>query len=82
MAIAVFIINMYLWLSLTAASAEHLEKREYDKMITHYLKVGMANDAGIPGSKVEFLYRTLDKKPGHTEKLLTQAYNPGLNFAK
>lgn len=55
MAIAVFIINMYLWLSLTAASAEHLEKREYDKMITHYLKVGMANDAGIPSSKVEFL---------------------------
>ncbi|MDQ0061387.1 NAD(P)H oxidoreductase [Paenibacillus harenae] len=71
-----------LWLSLAAASAGHLEKRGYDKMITHYLNVGLANYAGIPNSKVEFLYETLEDRPGHTEALLAQAYNLGLNFAK
>lgn len=71
-----------LWLSLAAASAGHLEKREYDKMITHYLNVGLANYAGIPSSKVEFLYETLDSRPGHTENLLNQAYKLGLNFSE
>ncbi|MGG3574043.1 NAD(P)H oxidoreductase [Bacillus gobiensis] len=71
-----------LWLSLAAASTEDLEKREYDKMITHYLNVGLANYSGIPNSKVEFLYETLDGKPEHTENLLTQAYNLGLGFAE
>ncbi|MGF7029931.1 putative NADPH-quinone reductase [Paenibacillus mucilaginosus] len=71
-----------LWLSLAAASSKDLEKRGYDRMITHFLNVGLADYAGIPDSRVEFLYETLDQQPGHTEKLLEQAYTLGLNFAK
>jgi putative NADPH-quinone reductase len=71
-----------LWLTLAAASPADLEKREYNKMITHYLNVGLANYTGIPNSKVEFLYETLDGRPEHTENLLSHAYHLGLNFGK
>ncbi|WP_029192414.1 NAD(P)H oxidoreductase [Paenibacillus harenae] len=71
-----------LWLGLAAASVEHFEKRDYDKMIELQLNVGIANYAGIPNSKVEILYDTLNDKQGHSEKLLTHAYDLGLHYSE
>lgn len=70
-----------LWLGLAGASREHFEKRDYDKMMAKQLNVGMASYAGIPNSKVEIMYDTLDEKSGYHEQLLEQAYHLGLNYA-
>jgi NAD(P)H dehydrogenase (quinone) len=51
-------------------------------MIAHQLNVGMARYAGIPNSKLEILYDTIDARPGNHEKLLTQAYDLGLHYAE
>lgn len=69
-----------LWLGLAAAPKEHFEKRQYDKMLSQQLDVGMAHYCGITNSKVEILYDTLDSRPEIFEKLLTQAYHLGLNY--
>lgn len=69
-----------LWLGLAGASAEHFEKREYDKMMRRNLNVGFANYAGIDNSKVEILYETLAKQE-HREELLNQAYKLGLSYS-
>ncbi|WP_199616444.1 NAD(P)H oxidoreductase [Paenibacillus alkalitolerans] len=71
-----------LWLGLAGASREHLEKRQYDKMLKRQLNVGMAAYAGIPVSKVEILYNTLDARPGLHERLLAQAYDLGFRFTE
>lgn len=71
-----------LWLGLAGASAEHFEKRNYDKMLAHHLNVGMASYAGISNSKVEILYNTLDAERGHLEKLLRHAYDLGLHYSQ
>lgn len=71
-----------LWLNLAGASEEQVKKRRYDEMIAHHLNVGVADYCGITNSKVEFLYDTLDTKLETRERLLTQAYQLGLNFAK
>lgn len=71
-----------LWLSLAGVSKEQMQKRSYDKTITHLLNVGIADYCGIPNSRVEFLYETLDSNPEHYEMLLDQAYRLGLNYAK
>ncbi|PTM58212.1 NAD(P)H oxidoreductase [Desmospora activa] len=70
-----------LWLGLAAASLEHFEKREYDKMMRRNLNVGFANYAGIENSKVEILYETLAEKQEHREELLNQAYHLGLSYS-
>ncbi|GIO32856.1 MULTISPECIES: NAD(P)H oxidoreductase [Paenibacillus] len=69
-----------LWLGLAGAPREHFEKRQYDKMIQHQLNIGIASYAGIPDTKVEILYDTLDSRPEIHEKLLRQAYRLGLHF--
>jgi len=71
-----------LWLSLAGVSKEQMQKRSYDKTITHLLNVGIADYCGIPNSRVEFLYETLDSHPEHYAMLLDQAYRLGLNYAK
>ncbi|MNJ53169.1 General stress protein 14 [compost metagenome] len=71
-----------LWITLAGASKEQMVKRSYDKMITHLLNVGIADYCGVPNSKVEFFYETLNSNPGHYEMLLNQAYLLGLNYAK
>jgi putative NADPH-quinone reductase len=71
-----------LWFILAAAPREHLEKREYDKMIAHHLNVGLSSYVGISNSQVEYLYDTLNGDPQHIEKLLNKAYQLGLNYAK
>ncbi|MFC5704309.1 NAD(P)H oxidoreductase [Cohnella faecalis] len=71
-----------LWLGLAGDSLEHFEKRQYDKMIAHHLNVGIASYVGIPNSKAEILYNTLGSKEGHSERLLTQAYDLGLHYAE
>jgi putative NADPH-quinone reductase len=70
-----------LWLTLAAASAEHLKKRDYDKMIEHYQNVGLANYVGIEKTKVAYLYETLSEDPKHIQSLLDQAYQHGYNYA-
>ncbi|MBD0378831.1 NAD(P)H oxidoreductase [Paenibacillus sedimenti] len=69
-----------LWLGLAGASREHFEKRHYDDMLKRQLNVGMASYAGIPVSKVEILYNTLDARPGLHERLLAQAYDLGFRY--
>lgn len=69
-----------LWLGLAAAPKEHFEKRQYDKMLSQQLNIGMANYCGISNSKVEILYDTLDSRPEIFERLLTQAYHLGLYY--
>ncbi|RCW42282.1 NAD(P)H oxidoreductase [Paenibacillus prosopidis] len=69
-----------LWLGLAAAPKEHFEKRQYDKMLSQQLNIGMAHYCGITNSKVEILYDTLDSRPEIFERLLTQAYHFGLNY--
>ena len=69
-----------LWLSLAGAPIERFEKREYDKMMTHYFNVGLADYCGIANSKFELLYETIDVKLGYTEEWFTKAYNLGLNY--
>lgn len=71
-----------LWIGLAGVSKEQMEKRNYDKMITHLLNVGIADYCGVPSSKVEFLYETLDSDSKHYEMLLNQAYHLGLKYAK
>ncbi|MFC6333494.1 NAD(P)H oxidoreductase [Paenibacillus septentrionalis] len=71
-----------LWLSLAGVSKEQMQKRSYDKTITHLLNVGIADYCGIPNSRVEFLYETLDSHPEHYKMLLDHAYRLGLNYAK
>ncbi|MFE5320671.1 NAD(P)H oxidoreductase [Paenibacillus sp. NPDC056579] len=69
-----------LWLGLAAASNEDFAKRQYDKMISHQLNVGMAEYCGVTNSRVEILYNTLDTKQETFDKLLTQAYHLGLYY--
>ncbi|MFE4570775.1 NAD(P)H oxidoreductase [Paenibacillus chitinolyticus] len=71
-----------LWLSLAGATSEQLEKRNYDQMVNHQLNVGLAEYAGIPSSKVEFLYDTLSSNPDHIQDLLQQAYEHGLHYGR
>ncbi|MBV6715374.1 NAD(P)H oxidoreductase [Paenibacillus chitinolyticus] len=71
-----------LWLSLAALTPEQLAKRNYDRMINHQLNVGLAEYAGIPTSKVEFLYDTLSSNPDHIQDLLQQAYEHGLHYGR
>lgn len=70
-----------LWLGLAGAPREHFEKRHYDKMMARQLNVGMAGYAGIANSKLQIFYDTLDTNRGVQEKLLTQAYDLGLQYA-
>ncbi|MGW8441662.1 NAD(P)H oxidoreductase [Paenibacillus sp. S33] len=71
-----------LWIGLAGVSKEQMKKRNYDKMITHLLNVGIADYCGVSNSKVEFLDETLSSNSGHFEMLLDQAYHFGLNYAK
>jgi NAD(P)H dehydrogenase (quinone) len=74
--------NRVLWLILAGDSREHLAKRKYDQMIARHLNVGLASYVGIQNSRVEYFYETLKGDKEHTEKLLSQAYQHGLNFTK
>lgn len=71
-----------LWIGLAGVSKEQMQKRNYDESITHLLNVGIADYCGVPHSKVEFLYETLDSKPEHYEMLLDRAHHLGVNYAK
>ncbi|WP_088105869.1 NAD(P)H oxidoreductase [Halalkalibacter urbisdiaboli] len=69
-----------LWLSLAGAPIERFEKRKYDKMMTHYFNVGLADYCGIPNSKFELFYDTINVKPRYIDEWLNKAYNLGLNY--
>jgi NAD(P)H dehydrogenase (quinone) len=71
-----------LWLSLAGAPIERFEKRKYDKMMTHYFNVSLADYVGIPNSQFELFYKTIDPSPDHIEELLKRSYDLGLNYAK
>lgn len=71
-----------LWIGLAGVSKQQMQKRNYDESITHLLNVGIADYCGVPYSKVEFLYETLDSKPEHYEMLLDRAHHLGVNYAK
>lgn len=68
-----------LWLGLAGAPPEHFEKRQYDKMISQHLNVGIANYSGIPDSTVKILYDTLNGNAEHRQELLMEAYQLGLD---
>ncbi|GMX66229.1 hypothetical protein Elgi_55010 [Paenibacillus elgii] len=69
-----------LWLGLAAAPKELFEKRQYDKMLSQHLNIGIANYCGISNSQVEILYDTLDSRPEIFENLLMRAYHLGLYY--
>ncbi|MCM3267848.1 NAD(P)H oxidoreductase [Paenibacillus elgii] len=69
-----------LWLGLAAAPKELFEKRQYDKMLSQHLNIGIANYCGISNSKVEILYDTLDSRQEIFENLLMRAYHLGLYY--
>ncbi|WP_100013181.1 NAD(P)H oxidoreductase [Lentibacillus sediminis] len=71
-----------LWLSLAGAPVERFEKRQYDKMMTHYFNVGLADYCGIPNSQFELFYETIKEQPRYMEAWLTRAYNLGFNYAE
>lgn len=71
-----------LWIGLAGVSEEQMKKRNYDAMIAHLLNVGIADYCGVSNSKVEFLYETLESPPEHYGKLLNQAHDLGMNYAK
>ncbi|HLR68248.1 NAD(P)H oxidoreductase [Virgibacillus alimentarius] len=78
-----------LWIGLAGGSKAHFAKRKYDKMIEHYLNIGLADYTGIPHSKVEILYDTLSEKAldpvqfGDFQKeLLTKGYQLGTEFSR
>ncbi|KPV60109.1 NAD(P)H dehydrogenase [Paenibacillus sp. A3] len=69
-----------LWLGLAAAPKELFEKRQYDKMLSQHLNIGIADYCGISNSQVEILYDTLDSRPEIFENLLMRAYHLGLHY--
>lgn len=69
-----------LWLGLAAAPKELFEKRQYDKMLSQHLNIGIANYCGISNSQVEILYDTLDSRAEIFESLLMRAYHLGLYY--
>ncbi|WP_127484124.1 NAD(P)H oxidoreductase [Paenibacillus ehimensis] len=69
-----------LWLGLAAAPKELFEKRQYDKMLSQHLNIGIASYCGISNSQVEILYDTLDSRPEIFENLLMRAYHLGLYY--
>lgn len=38
---------------------EKFKKRDYDRMMEHYLNVGLAGYCGVKDSKVHFMYNTM-----------------------
>ncbi|GAK42623.1 NAD(P)H oxidoreductase [Paenibacillus sp. TCA20] len=71
-----------LWLGLAGAPPEHFEKRQYDKMLSQHLNVGIASYSGIPDSRVEILYDTLNENAEYRQGLLQQAYQLGLEYCR
>lgn len=71
-----------LWLTLAGGPVERFEKRKYDDMMNHYFNVGLADYCGIPDSKLEILYNTINAKSGFDEAWFNKAYELGLNFGK
>ncbi|WP_020619342.1 NAD(P)H oxidoreductase [Paenibacillus daejeonensis] len=71
-----------LWLSLAGVTEAQMEKRNYGETIQHLLNVGIADYCGIRNSRVEFLYGTVEAEPDHYGRLLDQAYQLGVNYAK
>ncbi|PUA37600.1 NAD(P)H dehydrogenase [Paenibacillus elgii] len=69
-----------LWLGLAAAPKELFEKRQYDKMLSQHLNIGIADYCGISNSQVEILYDTLDSRQEIFENLLMRAYHLGLYY--
>ncbi|WP_163853090.1 NAD(P)H oxidoreductase [Paenibacillus elgii] len=69
-----------LWLGLAAAPKELFEKRQYDKMLSQHLNIGIANYCGISNSQVEILYDTLDSRQEIFDNLLMRAYHLGLYY--
>lgn len=71
-----------LWLSLAGAPIERFEKRQYDKMMDHYFNVGLADYCGIPNSKFELFYETINAQSGYMEEWLNKAYKLGLYYGE
>ncbi|WP_130858792.1 NAD(P)H oxidoreductase [Gracilibacillus phocaeensis] len=71
-----------LWLSLAGAPITRFEKRKYDKMMTHYFNIGLADYCGIPNSKFELFYNTINVKPGYVDEWFNKAYKLGFNYGK
>lgn len=74
--------SQVLWIGLAGVSEQQMKKRHYDETLAHMLNVGIADYCGVPRSRVEFLYETLDAPPAHYELLLEQAYRLGLDYGK
>ncbi|SHN73212.1 Putative NADPH-quinone reductase (modulator of drug activity B) [Paenibacillus sp. ov031] len=70
-----------LWIALSGVTEEQMQKRNYGESIKNLLNVGIADYCGVPQSRVEFLYETLESKPEHYEALLNHAHNLGMNYA-
>lgn len=47
------------WIALAGFTEEKFKKRDYDRMMEHYLNVGLAGYCGVKDSKVHFMYNTM-----------------------
>lgn len=70
-------IDSVLWLPLVGLTEASFRKRDYDRMMEHYLNIGIADYCGFSDSRTEFLYNTLgedvDHMPAHVAALREQA---------
>lgn len=76
------------WIALAGFTEEKFKKRDYDRMMEHYLNVGLAGYCGVKDSKVYFMYNSIgefeenvkEKKEKHFKGLLDKALQLGASF--
>lgn len=70
-------IDSVLWIGLAGDTQHAFRKRNYDRMMEHYLNVGIAGYCGFSDSRVELLFDTfgdhVDDAEAHTVALREQA---------
>jgi len=54
-------ISIARWVGLAGETEAWFKKRDYDKMLEHYLNVGIAGYCGIEDTRVELFYETLSE---------------------
>ncbi|WCG06123.1 NAD(P)H oxidoreductase (plasmid) [Vagococcus lutrae] len=71
------------WIGLVGGDKKGFEKRKYDKLISHYLNIGLSQFVGIKTSKVNLFYDTLSDKFSENnvyQNLLLESYQLGLEY--
>lgn len=73
------------WIGLVGGSKEGFEKRSYDKLVKHYLNIGLSQFVGVDTSRVNLLYGTLEasseaEKNAYYTSWMNEAHQLGLEY--